>query len=49
MAEERILRIPRADVSAGPVLLSVTSNGPQPLDLKLIGTDGVEPFVGSSQ
>ncbi|KAI9671142.1 MAG: hypothetical protein M1817_003649 [Caeruleum heppii] len=50
MADDaRVLKIPRSDV-VGPescVLVHVSSAGPLPLDLKLIGTEGSNPYATS--
>lgn len=43
MPSSHVLRVRRADT--GYVLVHVSQIGPSPLDLKLIGTDGVDPFV----
>lgn len=45
MPPEQILRIHREDQQGGIVFVNVSSNGPLPLDLKLLATDGVDPFV----
>lgn len=52
MAEERVLRVRRIDASEDEsdyVLLKVTSNGSGTLDIKIVGTEGASPFVGSSK
>ena len=51
MAEaSRVLRIPQALGSQDSfVLVQVTRDGPSPLDLKLVGTEGTCPYVGSSE
>lgn len=46
---EHVLRITRSDDSEGFVLLNVSSNGPQPLDLRVLGTEGENPFVLESE
>lgn len=45
MPAEKILRIDREDQKEGIVYVNVSSNGPLPLDLKLLATDGLDPFV----
>ena len=45
MASEHILRIARSDSEGDYVLVNVTSNGPQPLDVKLAGTEGDNPYI----
>jgi len=50
MAPERVLRIRRSDVDDNSfMLVKVASSGSSTLDLKLIGTEGENVFVGSSQ
>ncbi|QPC79580.1 hypothetical protein HYE68_010332 [Fusarium pseudograminearum] len=43
----RVLRFPRSDDKAAFVLIQVTQKGSKPLDLKLVGTEGEEPYVTS--
>ncbi|SPJ87921.1 related to mitotic apparatus protein p62 [Fusarium torulosum] len=43
----RVLRFPRSDDKSAFVLLQVTSKGSKRLDLKLVGTEGEEPYVAS--
>lgn len=45
MSPKQILRIGREDQKEGIVFVGVSSNGPLPLDLKLLATDGLDPFV----
>lgn len=45
MSPEQILQIRREDEKEGIIFVGVSSNGPLPLDLKLLATDGLEPFV----
>ncbi|MCJ1342961.1 hypothetical protein MMC31_001150 [Peltigera leucophlebia] len=45
MPPEQILRIHREDQQGGIIFVNVSSNGPLPLDLKLLATDGLDPFV----
>lgn len=40
-----LLRVVRADRPNDYVLINVEKNGPSVLDLKLVGTDGADPFV----
>ncbi|CAG7556696.1 unnamed protein product [Fusarium equiseti] len=47
MAPMHVLRFPRSDDTTAFVLLQVTSQGSKPLDLKLVGTEGEEPYVAS--
>ena len=42
---ENILRLPRTDSEREFVLVNVSSNGPSPLDLKLLATEGENPFM----
>lgn len=49
MPREIVLRILRSDVVEGYVLLNVIANGPSPLDLKLIATEGEAAYVGSGK
>lgn len=45
---EHILRIPRSDSEGDYIILNVTSNGPEPLDLKLVATEGDAPYITTS-
>lgn len=45
MPTEKILRVDREDQKEGIIFVNVSSNGPLPLDLKLLATDGLDPFV----
>ncbi|KAI4287810.1 MAG: hypothetical protein L6R35_002929 [Caloplaca aegaea] len=45
MASEHVLRIPRTDSLGEYVLLNTSSCGSSPLDLKLLATEGTEPYV----
>ncbi|KAI9852052.1 MAG: hypothetical protein M1838_002021 [Thelocarpon superellum] len=46
----RVLRIARSDAEVETsLLLHVSSNGPSSLDLQLVATEGVHPYVGSVQ
>ncbi|KAA6409529.1 MAG: hypothetical protein FRX48_06140 [Lasallia pustulata] len=42
---EHIRRIPRSDSEGDYIILNVTSNGPSPLDLKLVATEGNAPYI----
>ncbi|CEI69781.1 hypothetical protein FVEN_g7348 [Fusarium venenatum] len=42
-----VLRFPRSDDEAAFVLVQITQKGSNPLDLKLVGTEGEEPYVAS--
>jgi hypothetical protein len=44
-AQPRILRIPRSD-DTGYVLMHVSRYGPAVLDLKLVATEGENPYAG---
>ncbi|RBR06418.1 hypothetical protein FVER53590_04910 [Fusarium verticillioides] len=43
----RVLKFPRSDDKSSFVLLQATPNGSKRLDLKLVGTEGEEPYVAS--
>ncbi|KAI4138673.1 MAG: hypothetical protein LQ341_004560 [Variospora aurantia] len=45
MASDHVLRIPRTDSPGEYVLLNTSSCGSSPLDLKLLATEGTEPYV----
>ncbi|KAL8950674.1 MAG: hypothetical protein Q9222_003311 [Ikaeria aurantiellina] len=45
MAAEHVFSIPRTDNPGDHVLLNASSNGPSPLDLQLLATEGSEPYV----
>ncbi|KAI4122769.1 MAG: hypothetical protein LQ338_005627 [Usnochroma carphineum] len=45
MASEHVLRIPRAYSPGDYVLLNTSPNGSSPLDLRLLATEGTEPYV----
>jgi hypothetical protein len=45
MGETHILRVSRVDNDGDYVLVQVTPNGRKELDLKLVATDGLSPFV----
>ncbi|KAM0343716.1 hypothetical protein ACHAPU_008307 [Fusarium lateritium] len=47
MAPFSVLRFPRSDDKSAFVLVQVTSKGSKRLDLKLVGTEGEEPYVAS--
>ncbi|KAL8937246.1 MAG: hypothetical protein Q9216_004523 [Gyalolechia sp. 2 TL-2023] len=47
MASENVLRLPRTDSPGDYILLNTSSNGSSPLDLKLLATEGLEPYVKS--
>ncbi|KAF5670329.1 mitotic apparatus p62 [Fusarium heterosporum] len=47
MAPFSVLRFPRSDDESAFVLLQVTSKGSKRLDIKLVGTEGDEPYVAS--
>lgn len=49
MPLELILRIPRSDQEGEYVLVNVTSNGPAPLDLRLLATEGLSPYISNSK
>lgn len=43
--DPKVLRLPRTDVDNDFVLVNVQQSGSDPLDLKLVGTDAMSPFV----
>ncbi|KAF1982159.1 hypothetical protein K402DRAFT_424746 [Aulographum hederae CBS 113979] len=45
MASPHVLRVQRTDVDEGFVLLNVSSSGPRPLDVKVIGTEDEYVYV----
>ncbi|KAL9044371.1 MAG: hypothetical protein Q9214_002485 [Letrouitia sp. 1 TL-2023] len=45
MSSEKVLRVPRSDSPGDFIILHVSSHGPSPLDLKLLATEGAEPYV----
>ncbi|MCJ1285375.1 hypothetical protein MMC26_004715 [Xylographa opegraphella] len=45
MASDHVIRIPRSDIHGEYVIINVSSNGPALLDLKLIGTEGTNPYL----
>lgn len=45
MAPEHVLRIQRTDSPGDCILLNTSSTGSSPLDLKLLATEGTEPYV----
>ena len=49
MAFEHILRISRSDSEGDYVLINVTSKGNNPLDLKLLATEGEVPYIAESE
>jgi hypothetical protein len=50
MADQHVLRLHWIDPDRESfALLHVEANGPHPLDLKLVGTDGESVFVGSGK
>ncbi|KAG4285577.1 hypothetical protein FPRO06_06837 [Fusarium proliferatum] len=46
-SQARVLKFPRSDDKSSFVLLQVTLKGSKQLDLKLVGTEGEEPYVAS--
>lgn len=48
MAAQRILRIPFSDDLESFVLVNAIRTGKTELNLKLVATEGEDPFVGSS-
>ena len=46
-SKQQILRIPRSDSPDSFVLVNVTRTGKSELDLKLVATEGEDPYVGS--
>ena len=49
MEVEHILRIPRSDSDGDYVLVNVASKGRNPLDLRLLATEGEAPYVAESK
>ncbi|KAI4716481.1 hypothetical protein E4T48_07355 [Aureobasidium sp. EXF-10727] len=47
LPDPKVLRLPRTDVDNDFVLVNVEQSGSDPLDLKLVATDGQSPFVTS--
>ncbi|KAK6004019.1 hypothetical protein QM012_008869 [Aureobasidium pullulans] len=47
LPDPKVLRLPRTDVANDFVLVDVERSGSDPLDLKLVATDGESPFVVS--
>ncbi|KAH0350974.1 hypothetical protein KCU81_g2346, partial [Aureobasidium melanogenum] len=47
LPDPKVLRLPRTDVANDFVLVNVEPSGSDPLDLKLVATDGQSPFVAS--
>ena len=45
MTSEHILRVPRSDSEGDFVLVKVSTNGSLPLDLKLLATEGTNPYI----
>ena len=46
---EHVLRIPLSSNVGDFVLVNVSTNGPNPLDLKVEATEGENPYVGTSE
>ncbi|KAL8894276.1 MAG: hypothetical protein Q9192_004461 [Flavoplaca navasiana] len=44
MSLDHVLRIPRNDVPGEYILLNTSSNGSSPLDLRILATEGTEPY-----
>ena len=49
MATQHILYLPRSDKDKEYILVNVSSEGPSPLDLKLLATEGEFPYVATSE
>jgi hypothetical protein len=45
LPDPKVLRLPRTDVDNDFVLVNIEQAGSDLLDLKLVGTDGISPFV----
>jgi hypothetical protein len=45
LPDPKVLRLPRTDVDSDFVLVNIEQSGSDLLDLKLVGTDGISPFV----
>ena len=49
-AKSKVLRVRRSDTTDDSfVLVHITTDGPSLLDLKLIATEGENPFVGTGK
>ena len=49
MATNHVLRVPLGDERNRHVLLNISQEKPDRLDLQIEGTDGTDPYVGSSE
>lgn len=49
MAPANVLRFPRSDSEGGFVVIQATPTRSNALDVKLVGTDGVEPYAVSCE
>lgn len=47
MASTRVVKFPRSDDASSFILVQITPKGSKPLDVKLVGTEGEEPYVAS--
>ncbi|KAL7937469.1 hypothetical protein V8C35DRAFT_292606 [Trichoderma chlorosporum] len=47
MVVSRVIKVPRDDETSTYVLIQVIQEGPKPLDVKLVGTEGEEPYVAT--
>ena len=45
---EHVIRVSRSDESGGFVLVNISSTGPDPLDLRLLATEGENPYEAES-
>lgn len=45
MASPHIIRVPRTDEDGANVLGQVTASGSKPLNVKVVATEGEEPYV----
>ena len=48
MASEQIFRFPRSDSEGDFIIANITTNGSSPLDLKILATEGENPYVSTS-
>lgn len=46
MSDQHVVHVRRTDAERSSVLVNVVRNGPLPLDVRLVGTEGENPYVG---
>ena len=49
MVTENVLCVPRSDSEGDYILVNATSNGPSPLDLRILATEGEAPYVAKRE